>query len=357
MTSIALFDEHKLSLGLFGTSLKGGLTVTTAENTYDTRWDLTERLVRHADRIGLEIIIPVGRWKGFGGPSDFHGNTYETFTWAAGVAAATQRSLVAGTIHVPVYHPIVAAKMATTIDHISGGRFAMNVVAGWNEPEFEMFGRPLANHDDRYATAREWIELVRRLWSESEPFDYTGEHYTMTGAISRPKPIRQPSPPVLFAGFSPTGQRFAAQYADVAFVGSHDLEASKGYIDELRRIAREDFGREIRVYTFSLIVCRDTEGEARRYYDYCVHEKGDWEAGRRYERIVGSPPEMREQLVAGIFASQLIGTPEMVVEKLARLPEAGYDGTAFIWVDYEAGLRQLEAEILPLMVQAGLRSA
>ncbi|MEA2288468.1 MAG: hypothetical protein QOD55_465, partial [Solirubrobacteraceae bacterium] len=79
--STPLFTEHKLKLGLFGANLRRGLTITTAENSYDTRWDLTEKLVRQADGMGLELIIPVGRWKGFGGPSDFHGSSYETFTW------------------------------------------------------------------------------------------------------------------------------------------------------------------------------------------------------------------------------------------------------------------------------------
>jgi FMNH2-dependent dimethyl sulfone monooxygenase len=363
LSSTPLFTENKLKLGLFGANLRRGLTITTAENSYDTRWDLTEKLVRQADGMGLELIIPVGRWKGFGGPSDFHGSSYETFTWAAGLASITERSMVVATCHVPVFHPLVAAKMSTTVDHISNGRFGLNIVAGWNRPELEMFGAEFGAHETRYAKAQEWTEAVRRLWTADEEFDLDGDFYTLKAAWSRPKPIQQPHPAILFAGGSPTGRRFAAQYADIAFVVWDDLETAKGYIDELRRIAREEFNREILVFAYSLVVCRPTEKEARQYYDYCVFEKGDWEGGQTYADIVGmntklwdNPEKMKEKIIAGLAGYQMIGTPDMMVEQLGELTDAGYDGTVLVWVDYEAGLDQWEADVMPLLTQAGLRS-
>ena len=72
----------------------------------------------------------MARWRGFGGATNFNGACYETFTWAAGVGGATEHATVFATSHVPTIHPIVAAKQATTIDHISNGRFALNLVMG-----------------------------------------------------------------------------------------------------------------------------------------------------------------------------------------------------------------------------------
>ena len=110
--------------------------------------------------------MPVGRWKGFGGVTNFNGPGFETFSWAAGVGACTSNSAVFATSHVLTVHPIMAAKQATTIDHITGGRFALNVVTGWHRPEMEMFGAPLMEHDDRYELAVEWLEIIKRLWTE-----------------------------------------------------------------------------------------------------------------------------------------------------------------------------------------------
>ena len=94
------------------------------------------------------------------------------------------------TSHVLTVHPIMAAKQATTIDHITGGRFALNVVTGWHRPEMEMFGAPMLDHDDRYQLAVEWLEIIKRLWTAEEEFDYDGKHFKIARAISSPSRCR-----------------------------------------------------------------------------------------------------------------------------------------------------------------------
>jgi FMNH2-dependent dimethyl sulfone monooxygenase len=89
----------------------------------------------------------------------YSGRTFETFAWAAGLAAMTKQIAVLSTVHVPVHHPVLTAKLASTIDHISRGRFGLNIVCGWYKPEMEMFGRDISAHDDRYSAADEWVTL------------------------------------------------------------------------------------------------------------------------------------------------------------------------------------------------------
>ena len=101
------------------------------------------------------------------------------------------------TSHVPTMHPVMAAKQAGTIDHISGGRFTLNVVTGWYRPEIEMFGAPLLEHDTRYDMATEWIEIIKRLWTSEEEFDFDGKFYNVKGAIMAPKPIQKPHPAIM----------------------------------------------------------------------------------------------------------------------------------------------------------------
>jgi Luciferase-like monooxygenase len=118
-----LFNDRKLKLGTFSSNLSGGCAISTIGGTLEATWDNTLELARLADSMQFEALVPVGRWKGFGGVTDFNGRGFETFSWAAGIAGATNYSGIFATSHVPTVHPIMAAKQATTIDHISRGRF------------------------------------------------------------------------------------------------------------------------------------------------------------------------------------------------------------------------------------------
>ncbi len=103
-------------------------------------------------------MLPVGRWKGYGGDTDYQGATLETVTWATGLLANTKRLVVFGTVHAPLFHPLIAAKEFVTADHIGEGRFGLNIVCGWNEGEFDMFGATLRDHETRYDYAQEWLD-------------------------------------------------------------------------------------------------------------------------------------------------------------------------------------------------------
>src|SRR5271163_4651847 len=169
-----LFNDRKLKLGTFCTNLSGGCAITTMPGTLDITWPNTVRLAQLADEMEFEAIVPVGRWKGFGGATNFNGAGFECFTFAAAMSALTKNSGVFATSHVPTMHPVMAAKQAATIDHVGGGRFTLNVVTGWYRPEIEMFGAPLIEHDARYDMAIEWIEIIKRLWTSEEEFDFEG---------------------------------------------------------------------------------------------------------------------------------------------------------------------------------------
>ena len=142
----------------------------------------------------FEALVPVARWHGFGGKTNPQGPGFEAYTWAAGIAASTSKLGVVSTSHITINHPIVAAKQSAVIDHISDGRFILNIVTGWNQPEIEMFGKPMLGHEERYACAEEWLGIVKRLWTEDESFDHEGRFYKITKGYLQPKPIQAPLP-------------------------------------------------------------------------------------------------------------------------------------------------------------------
>ena len=135
-----LDSRNKLKLGLFGANCSSGRAVTKVPERWSGNWEDCLRLARKADQAGIEFMLPVGRWKGDGGDTDYQGETLETVTWAAGLLGATQRLTVFGTVHAPLIQPLIAAKQFVAADHIGRGRVGLNIVCGWNEGEFDMFG-------------------------------------------------------------------------------------------------------------------------------------------------------------------------------------------------------------------------
>jgi alkanesulfonate monooxygenase SsuD/methylene tetrahydromethanopterin reductase-like flavin-dependent oxidoreductase (luciferase family) len=357
----SLFNNNAFKLGIFASNVSHGATATTAEGTLDMTWPNTLEIARAADRAGLEALVPVARWKGFGGSTNFNGSAFETYTWAAGLAAATSQISLFSTSHVLTTHPIVAAKQSVTIDHISNGRFALNVVCGWFQDEFDMFGLSLREHDALYVYATEWLDIVRRLWTQDQEWDFDGRYFHIRGGFGQPKPIQQPVP-VMNAGASPVGARFAAQQVDMAFTGiaAHEEEAGQARIAELRRLARDEFGRDLQVWTSCGIVCRPTEHEAEAFARHYIVDKGDWEAvasmSRHRARYAARAPAPGEPLRSPGWGSYLIvGTPEQAAERLLRLSAMGLDGAVLSWVNYHEELAYWVTDVLPLLEQAGLR--
>lgn len=361
-----LFNDNRLKLGLFGVNVSNGCAVTTAAERFRATWDETLTISKIADRYGYEALVPVARWKGFGGETNFNGTNFDTYTWAAGVAQATQHVGVLTTSHVPTVHPIMAAKQAATVDHISSGRFALNIVCGWFAPEIEMFGRDIMEHDTRYDYAAEWIDIIKLLWSAEEEFDYEGKFLQVKKGFSMPKPIQKPFPALMNAGSSGKGRHFAAKYADMAFLhlDPSDLDRMKDHIASYRRLAREEYGREIQIWANGYVVQRDTQKEAEEYLRYYVVEKGDDAAVENILRIQGQQmqrlqPEAREQIKFNIKAGwggyPLAGTAERIVDELRKLSGIGIDGILLSWVDYRDGIERWQRGVMPLLEQEGLR--
>lgn len=355
-------STNKFKLAVFGLNVSGGCAVTSAEGAFTGDWDYAKGIAQTADRLGIEALVSVARWRGFGGQTNFNDRAFDTLSWAAGMAGVTENIQLFATVHVPTIHPVRLAKSAATIDHISHGRFGLNIVAGWNASEIGMFGTPQKEHDERYAVSAEWMTVIRRLWSE-DTFDFDGRYYTIPAAHSEPKPIQKPAPVVMCAGASKAGSEFAAEHADCQFIGIMGMDGLAERVAGLKRHAREKYGRDIKLFTTTYVMCRDTEQEAKEYYDYVVNQKGDWDGARNLVRGLMPNVEnavdndaMIASLIAGYGGFPLIGTPDQVVSGMQALSDAGVDGVTLSWVNYREGIANLESDILPRMRAMGLRA-
>jgi alkanesulfonate monooxygenase SsuD/methylene tetrahydromethanopterin reductase-like flavin-dependent oxidoreductase (luciferase family) len=224
----------------------------------------------------------------------------------------------------------------------------------------------LLEHDRRYDMAEEWLEVLKLMWLTDGEFDFDGAFYKVNKGYMEPKPIQRPFPPIMNAGGSDRGRHFTAKNCDIAFVqfSSHDPEASRAQVERYHKLAREEYGREIQVWTYSYVVQGDTEKEARDFYNYYVHEKGDWVAATNLCETLGInsqavPKEalamLKEHFIAGWGGYPLIGTAEQIVEAMQTLAKTGVDGTLLSWPRYAEGMRRFQTETLPLVIQAGLR--
>lgn len=358
--ALEIVTEHPFALGLFGMTVSGGISMTDAEGVFELSWAATRELARQADAAGLDLLVPVARWRGYGGRLDPNGDSFETFTWAAGIAAVTSRIVVAATAHAPVLHPLVAAKQAATVDAVAEGRFGLNAVMGWFEPEFEMFGLATLEHEDRYRFGDEWMNIIHRLWTETEPFDHRGEMFSLTGAVSSPRPADRPL--VLNAGASPAGINFSARHADINFATIVNLEHGRELAASIHRAARAR-QRQVRVMTYGTVVIGDTETEARDRYQRIL-DRGDLEAARNFMRFVGVnstsfeahiAAALEEHFVSSGGGYPLVGTATQVADQLSALSEAGIEGFLMGGVPYDGMLARFEAEVLPELRRRGLR--
>ena len=363
---MAMYTDNALKIGLFGSNCSSGRAVTTVPERWTGNWQDNLALAQMADRAGIEFILPVGRWKGYGGDTDYMGTTLETITWATGLLAKTERLIAFGTVHAPLFHPIIAAKQMVTADHISDGRFGLNIVVGWNEDEFQMFGVTQREHDARYEYAQDWIDAVKTAWTADDDVDFGGEFIKLKKIRAKPKPYGSTRPLIMNAGASPAGRAFAIRNCDAFFT-----QASRTSMEETAqrvKAAKDDArsqGRELDVYTVGVLTCRRTQKEAEEYYHYATIEKGDWSAvdgilAKKNISVATVGEEeflkQRHHYAHGMGGLLMVGDPDRIAQILIDLNHAGVRGVAFSFVNYLKELPFFCEELLPRLERAGVRA-
>jgi dimethylsulfone monooxygenase len=378
---VEMYNANALKIGFFGANCSGARTATLAPERWSASWPDCLALARLADDAGIDFLLPIGRWKGYGGGNDFQGTTLETLTWASGLLAATRRVTIFGTVHAPLFHPLIAAKEMVTADHIGDGRFGLNIVAGWNEGEFAMFGVAQRDHEDRYDYAQEWADVVKRAWTGDE-FDFEGRYFNLAGVRAKPGPIGGDRPIIMNAGQSASGQAFAMRNCDAFFTSTSkarlraagaaetedDEKVFQGIVKQVSDIKAEGrkLGREIEVYTQGQVICRPTQREAEEYRYYSNLECADWEAIDQMLALKNVTPQntaadefaakRRMMALHGIGGHRFMGTPDKVASEFAALARAGFRGLAVSFVNYLNEAPYFCAEVLPRLAKIGLRT-
>jgi FMNH2-dependent dimethyl sulfone monooxygenase len=361
----AMHGSNKLQIGLFGPNCSSGRAVTLVPERWSGNWPDNKRLAQMSDEAGIDFLLPIGRWKGYGGDTDYQGTTLETITWATGLLANTKHITVFGTVHAPIFNPVVAAKEMVTADHIGEGRFGLNIVVGWNEGEFDMFGVEQRDHELRYEYAQEWIDVIKMIWSDRENFDFDGKYLHMKSIRGKPKPFSGTRPVIMNAGASATGQAFAVKNCDAFFLQASrtSLDETAGFVRRAQQAAR-DHGREIGCYTVGVVTCKPTKKEAEEYFHHCIVERADWSAVDGILALKNISPQTvpmqefllkRSQYAQGMGGLPIVGDPDHVAAQLADLSKAGLTGIAISLVNYIDELPYFCDEVVGRLQRMGLR--
>jgi dimethylsulfone monooxygenase len=361
---LSFHNNNKFKLGLFGANCSSGRAATKVPERWLGGWEDNRALAQMADEAGIDFLLPIARWRGYRGETNFHGSVLETNIWAASLLALTKKITVFSTIHAPLFHPVVAAKQLATADLVGHGRLGVNLVCGWNQDEFDMFGVENREHELRYEYGAEWLEVLRRLWSNNEEFDFQGKFINLKGLISNPKPFGNTRPAIMNAGASATGRDFALRHSDILFSLLITPEQGAKAVADARARAKAMGRDDVKIFTAGYYVCRPTRKEAIDYHQYYTEMHGDFDAYEHLLDLQFPTPDakklhtaaaLRMRHIGGNGSYPIIGSPDDIANELKMISDIGYDGLAGSFVNYIDEFPFFRDEVLPRLQRLGLR--
>jgi len=230
-----------------------------------------------------------------------------------------------------------------------------------------MLGVPLLEHDERYRLSAEFIEVLKKFWTE-DWFDYRGHHFAIHRGVCEPKPVQRPHPPLYNAGSSPAGRDLTARYCDYYFTGAPTPEQAKGEVADIHERAAA-YGRQVSCLTYMFVLCRDSEAQAQKEVEE-ISAQADYEGAREFiEALSGqtlgtlrsafgeaSVEDMVQRAIIGV-GSPIIGTPDQVAAALGRLHQAGVDGVLLTFRHVREELEEFVEKVVPRLEQLGVRQS
>jgi alkanesulfonate monooxygenase SsuD/methylene tetrahydromethanopterin reductase-like flavin-dependent oxidoreductase (luciferase family) len=310
-----------------------------------------------AEKAGFDFLFPLGKWRGWGGSTNVGGLSLETTTWASALLSVTERIQIYSTVHVPMFHPLVMAKMGATLDHISNGRWGLNVVSGFSS-ETDQIGKALLPHDERYRQTEDYISILKGLWTAAlGSYRHHSRFYDIEDGYVSPLPVQKPHPPIANAGVSEAAREMTARLCDWAFIGAQSPDHCASIAADFKGRAQQ-YDRGIKCVSYPFVLWRETEREAQQERRKIL-DKMDREGVENFARAMGIGSGSYdsftlEMLALGAGAMPIIGTREQVAEKLAELYRNGLDGVLMCFLSYLEDTLRFRDEILPLLRQLGV---
>jgi FMNH2-dependent dimethyl sulfone monooxygenase len=311
---------------------------TRGDRTPDKMFQLALDVVTRAEDLGFDMTLVAER---------LSGPDLEAWMLTAALAARTKTIQVMPAVYPGMTTPQLTARMGATLDRITGGRFAINVVNGWNEREFEIFapdGAWIESSAPRYRRMEEFVQVLKGLWTEDH-FTWNGEFYHADDVTLPQKPVCVPHPPIYTASRADAGKDVIARHCDVWFVM---YEANYRQYEENFRAIRRDvaalaerarhFGRKLSFGMSAHVICTDSQAEADARAE-------DLENYGKRDRVALT--------AARALGPGLVGPPGLIAERMRRYEQAGVELFLLHFHPMLPGLATFEQRVMPLLPPIG----
>jgi dimethylsulfone monooxygenase len=337
-------------------NVSGGLVISQVEQR--TSWDIdyNRKLAQIAEQAGFEYALTQIRFTAGYGAEYQH----ESVAFSHALLAATEKLRVIAAILPGPWTPSLLAKQIATIDHLTQGRIAVNIVSGWFRGEFNAIGEPWLEHDERYRRSEEFIQAIKGIWTEDN-FSFGGDFYRFRNYSLKPKPLQQPHPEIFQGGSSRAARDMASRVSDWYFTNGNTVEGIKAQVDDIRAKAAAN-GHQVKIGVNAFVIARDSEQEARAVLDEIIANANP-EAVRAFGHEVKqaglASPENEgnwakstfEDLVQynDGFKTNLIGTPEQIAERIVALRRVGVDLVLTGFLHFQEEVAYFGERVIPLV--------
>jgi FMNH2-dependent dimethyl sulfone monooxygenase len=349
-------QQQAIKFAYWVPNVSGGLVVSNIEQRTDWSYDYNVRLAQAAEKSGFEYALTQIRFTaGYGAE-----NQHESVSFSHALLAKTEKLKVIAAILPGPWKPALAAKQLATIDYLTNGRVAINVVSGWFRGEFDAIGEPWPEHDERYVRSEEFIRTLKGIWT-TDNYSFDGKYYQFKDYTLKPKPVQKPHIEVFQGGSSRAARDMASRVSDWYFTNGNTPAELKKQIEDIREKAKVN-GHRVKIGVNAFIIARDTEEEAQAVLQEiiakanveAVNAFGDAtrEAGAASKEGEGNWAKSTfEDLVQynDGFKTNLIGTPQQIAERIVELKSVGVDLVLSGFLHFIEEVEYFGEKVLPLV--------
>ncbi|MGY5803467.1 dimethylsulfone monooxygenase SfnG [Rhizobium sp. LEGMi12c] len=348
-------NREALKFAYWVPNVSGGLVISNIEQRTSWTIDYNRKLAQIAEASGFDYALSQIRFTaGYG--AEFQ---HESVSFSHALLESTTKLKVIAAILPGPWNPALAAKQIATINHLTNGRVAVNVVSGWFRGEFAAIGEHWLDHDERYRRSEEFIRALRGIWTE-DSFTFRGDFYRFTDYSLKPKPI-DPQPEIFQGGSSRAARDMASRVSDWYFTNGNTPEEIARQVDDIQSKAKAN-GHHVRVGVNAFAIVRETEEEAKAVLAEII-EKANPDAvkafGHEVKNAGKASPEGEGNWAKSSFddlvqyndgfRSNLIGTPQQVAERIIALKQAGADLILLGFLHFQEEVEYFGKHVIPLV--------
>jgi pyrimidine oxygenase len=349
-----------MKIGVFSPIGNNGWLISCNAPQYSPTFELNKAIIQMAENYDFDFALSMIKLRGFGGKTKFWEKNLESFTLMAGLAAVTSKIKIYATAATLTMPPAIVARMASTIDCISKGRFGVNLVTGWQKPEYHQMGLWPGDEyfGSRYKYLAEYVTVMKELWNTGK-CNLKGEFFTMNDC--RLGPLPQKPIELICAGQSNAGIDFSAKHADYNFCFGKGVNTPKAFAPtaKIMKEASEKSGRKVACYALFMIIADKTDEAARAKWEHykagADQEALSWLSTQaQQDKKSGKDTNVRQMSdptsAVNINMGTLVGSYENIAKMMDEISSVeGAEGVILTFDDFLEGIENFGKYIQPLM--------